>query len=153
ANVVHEFSYEPESKGVVISVSSDFVSGLGSIGGVLNAAVLRLAARRLVLLSFKESVEAIEELVTLLLSTFERMDESRRDMLRYLFGCLLLELDRTEVRHGARNPNEAAPDDRANLYKRFQDVLQSVIGSVGFSTAVAKPQPHTVESFAAKLST
>ncbi|GMO93158.1 helix-turn-helix domain-containing protein [Bradyrhizobium sp. TM239] len=153
ANVVHEFAYELDAEGVVISVSSDFIAGLPSVEGALNRAALRLATIRLVKLPTKDVLAVVKQLVSLLLVSFETPDNRRRDLLRYLMGCLLLELDRAAVQNSAHGELQHQADAQTELYRQFQGVLRSVIGSVGFASGVIKPQSHTVESLATRLST
>jgi AraC family transcriptional activator of pobA len=151
SNVVHEFSYEPDARGCVISVSPDFTSGLPSVEGALNAAMLRIAEGRLVRFPSRQVVAVVEGLVALLFASFERPDIRRRDSLRYLFGSLLLELDRIAVQSDS-DADHRNSDGNIELYRRFRDLLRSVVGSVGFSN-VGRPQPHTLESLADRLST
>jgi AraC family transcriptional regulator, transcriptional activator of pobA len=149
ANVVHEFSYEPNAKGCVISVSSDFASGLPSVEGALNTAVMRLSTHRLVRLSSRQVVDRLVELLSI---ACQSTDGRRRDTLRYLLGCLLLELDREAACQGSDGMFDRSTGGGAELYRQFQELLRLVIGSLGFSKFSLR-QPHTIESFAERLST
>lgn len=152
ANVVHEFSCRDDARGYVISVSPDFVSGLPSVEGALNAAILRLAANRIVPFPSKRVVSIVEALISLLSLSFDRAGESRRDTLRYLLSCLFLELDRLVPRHHADGERHTATNDNTELHKRFRELLRSAVGSIGFSES-GQPRPNTVEMLSRHLST
>ena len=149
ANVVHQFAYEPGATGFIISVSPDFVTGLPSADGSASSAMLRLAARRIISLPTAKSIEATRSLINLLHDNVAPMHRHRRDMLRYLFAALLLELDTPLT--GAvveDNPTTLATTD---LFRRYRDLIQVTIGAIGFAD-VSRPQAHTVEGFATRLS-
>lgn len=152
ANVVHEFVYEPDAKGCVISVSSDFASGLPSVEGALNTALLRLASHRVVQLPTEATVASVQGLVSLIAANFGRSNPYRRDVLRYLFGSLLLEMDAVTLQAQPDAAGIRAEGANAELFRNFRSLLSSVVGAVGFSDD-KRPQPHTVEVFAERLST
>jgi AraC family transcriptional activator of pobA len=150
ANVVHQFAYEPGSTGFVISVSSDFAAGLPSVEGAANTALLRLTTQRIVSLPSEKAVATTRSLIELLVDKAACVHRYRRDTLRYLFGALLLELDAAFAdapdEDNARTPS-AAPD----LFRRYRDLVLATIGAIGFAD-VHRQQAHTVEAFAAQLS-
>jgi AraC family transcriptional activator of pobA len=152
ANVVHEFVYEPDAKGFVISVSSDFATGLPSVEGALNTALLRLSSHRVVLFPPDAAATSLQSLVNQIAANFERAHRYRRDVLRYLFACLLLEIDGVVLRAQPDALGLRPEGVAAELFQRFKDLLRSVIGAVGFSEN-EQPRAHTVEIFAERLST
>src|SRR6266851_5932476 len=46
ANVVHQLTYSSAARGVLVSVSSDFLAGLPSLKGSASTAMIRLADKR-----------------------------------------------------------------------------------------------------------
>jgi AraC family transcriptional activator of pobA len=150
ANVVHQFAYEPGATGFIISVSPDFVAGLPSADGAANLAMLRLAARRIIRLPTAKSVEATRSLINLLHDNVTPMHRHRRDMLRYLFAALLLELD-SALTSGSGEDSPSTSVGATNLFRRYRDLIQVTIGAIGFADQ-GRPQAHTVEGFATRLS-
>jgi AraC family transcriptional activator of pobA len=149
ANVVHQFSYEPGATGFVISVSSDFTAGLPSSEGATSAAMLRLATRRIISLPSAKSIAATRSLIDLLHENVAPAHRYRRDMLRYLFAALLLELDSSF----SKAPGEDNPPTSigaSDLFRRYRDLIQETIGAIGLAE-VSRPQAHTVETFATRL--
>jgi AraC family transcriptional regulator, transcriptional activator of pobA len=151
ANVVHQFIYSPGALGSVLSFSPDFATGLSSVEGATNAAALRLASARVVLLKSQPQISAMQGLVDLLTETSSSVHRNRRDELRYLFSCVLLELDAAVADHPDSNGVQAASTD-ADLFRRYRDLIHGTIGAIGFSDD-SKPDTHTVETFAMRLST
>jgi len=122
ANVVHKFTYQPDSIGYVISVSSDFVAGLMLDDGPIKASVSKLTALRLLTLHDEASAERLLKLVSLIAETFAADRGRARETLRYLFGACLLEL------HALIAPVPAADEDEAcysadthDLFSRFRE--------------------------------
>lgn len=153
ANVVHQFTYEPGSVGYVISVSSDFVAGLTLDNGPVRSALARLTALRLIELRDNATAERLRRLVALVAETFAANHGRSRETVRYLFGACLLELNAAIVsaspidEHAARSTAVTA-----DLFNRFRECLETELELTGRS---GRPPdtPHTVESFAARLST
>jgi AraC family transcriptional activator of pobA len=148
ANVVHQFAYQPGSKGVVISVSSDFVAGLSSAEEGAVTAMLRLGAQRVFALTKKDAVAATHDLVKLMLDKFASRHPNR-DILRYMFGVLLLELV-TLIE--APSNGSLRTVSAVELFRQYRDLIQATIGAIGFNES-PQTQSHTVEAFAARLST
>src|SRR5882672_446105 len=99
ANVVHQFIYLPGATGSILSFSPDFATGLSSAEGATNAAMLRLASARVIRLQSDAQYCAMQGLVGLLSEKFSSSHRNRRDMLRYLFNSVLLELDASVADH------------------------------------------------------
>jgi AraC family transcriptional regulator, transcriptional activator of pobA len=149
ANVVHQFFYQPGAMGVVISASSDFIAGLSSAEQAAITTMLRLGTQRVVNLRADETITAMQSLVDLTLDKFASRHSHRCDIVRYLFGGLLLEL--------AAALNVPAHGDvrtlnAVDLFRQYRDLIQATIGSIGFSGEPRSPS-NTVESFASRLST
>jgi AraC family transcriptional activator of pobA len=153
ANVVHQFTYEPGSVGYVISVSSDFVAGLTLDNGPVKSALARLSALRLIKLRDDATAERLRKLISLVAETFTADYGRSRETVRHLFGAFLLELNGMVA--------SAAPIDHhtarstagtADLFNRFRECLETELELTGRS---GRPPDtaHTVESFAARLST
>jgi AraC family transcriptional activator of pobA len=149
ANVVHQFFYQLDATGAVISVSSDFVAGLSSAEQSAITTMLRLGTQRIVNFRAEETTRAAQGLIDLTLEKFASRHRHRCDIVRYLFGGLLLEL-------GAALEVPSYWDARAlnaiDLFRRYRDLIQETIGAIGFSDDPRSPS-HTVESFASRLST
>ena len=153
ANVVHQFTYEPDSIGYVISVSSDFVVGLTLDDGPMKSALARLTAQRLIELHDDATTARLRKLVLLIAETFASDREWRRETVRYLFGACLLELNAAIATappvdsHAARSTAGTA-----DLFNRFRDCLETELELTGRS---GRPPdgPYTVESLATRLST
>jgi AraC family transcriptional activator of pobA len=149
ANVVHQFAYQPRATGVVISASSDFIAGLSSAEQAAITTMLRLGTQRIVNLRTDETITSMQGLIDLTLEKFASRHTHRCDIVRYLFGGLLLEL-------GAALNVPARGDVRTlnavDLFRQYRDLIQATIGSIGFSTD-PRSLPNTVESFAGRLST
>jgi AraC family transcriptional regulator, transcriptional activator of pobA len=151
ANVVHQFIYSPGATGSVLSFSSDFATGLSSVEGATNAAMLRLASARSVSLRSHEQILAMQGLMGLLTEKASSVHRNRRDVLRYLFSCVLLELDAAVADHPDSNAVEIVSSD-ADLFRRYRDLIHGTIGTIGFCDD-SKPETHTVETFTMRLST
>jgi AraC family transcriptional activator of pobA len=151
-NVVHEFTYEPDAKGFVISVSSDFASGLPSVEGALSTALLRLSSNRVVLFPSDSATSCVQNLVNQIALSFERSHRYRRDVLLYLFGCLVLEIDGVVLQTPPDATDFRSENASTELFRNFKNLLRSAIEAVGFSEE-QRPQMHTVEAFAERLST
>lgn len=153
ANVVHQFTYEPGSVGYVISVSSDFVAGLTLDNSPVKSALARLAALRLTMLRDDATAERLRKLISLIAETFAADYGRSRETVRYLFGAFLLELNEM-VASAAPIDNHAVRSTAgtADLFNRFRECLETELELTGRS---GRPPdtPHTVESFAARLST
>ena len=148
-NVVHQFFYQLDAAGVVISVSSDFVAGLSSAEQSAITTMLRLGAQRVINFRAEETTTAAQGLIDLTLDKFASRHPHRCDIVRYLFGGLLLEL-------GAALEVPSHWDVRTvnaiDLFRQYRDLIQETIGAIGFSDD-PRPPSHTVESFASRLST
>jgi AraC family transcriptional regulator, transcriptional activator of pobA len=149
ANVVHQFSYEPGSGGFVISVSSDFVGGFSSAEEGAITAMLRLSAQRVVKLKSDNVIATTQDFITLMLRKFASRHSNRSDMLRCLLEGLLLELGAAIDSPSNGSLRHVSAVD---LFRQYRNLIQSTIGAIGFSES-PQPQPHTVESFASRLST
>jgi AraC family transcriptional activator of pobA len=148
ANVVHKFTYEPGAAGVVISVSPDFSVGLPSVESAVSTAMLRLATRRIITVPL-ESMLTTRSLVKLLHHRSASLHRYRRDMLRYLFSALLLELDATSSAEAQGGADTSIGE--TDLFKRYRDLIVVTIGVLGFADTNS-PRVYTVETFAARLS-
>ena len=97
----------------------------------------------------KRRPQARKVLIDLTLDKFASRHPHRCDIVRYLFGGLLLEL-------GAALEMPSHWDVRTvnaiDLFRQFRDLIQETIGAIGFSDDPRSPS-HTVESFASRLST
>lgn len=151
ANVVHQFIYSPGAIGSVLSFSSDFATGLSSVEGATNAAMLRLASARSISLKSHEQIFAMQGMLDLLTEKASSVHRNRRDVLRYLFGCVLLELDAAVSNHPGSDGIKVTSSD-ADLFRRYRDLIHRTIGAIGFSDDI-KPETHTVETFTMRLST
>jgi AraC family transcriptional activator of pobA len=151
ANVVHQFVYSPGATGSALSFSADFTTGLSSVEGATNAAVLRLTSDRIIIPQSQAQIAALQGLVDLLTEKVASVHRNRRDVLRYLFSCILLELDAAVADRGGGDGARAASND-ADLFRRYRDIIHGTIGIIGVSDD-SKPEAHTVETFAMRLST
>jgi len=151
ANVVHQFSYSPETTGAVLSFSPDFTTGLSFVEGATNAAMLRLARARVIPLQPQAQILAMQGLVDLLIEKASSAHRNRRAALRYLFSCVLLELDASVVDHLDGTSVQVASID-ADLFRRYRDLIHGMVGAIGFSDD-SRPEAYTVEAFAMRLST
>jgi len=151
ANVVHQFTYSPETTGSVLSFSPDFTTGISSVEGATNAAMLRLASARIISLQSQAQILAMQCLVDLLTEKVSSVHRNRRAALRYLFSCVLLELDASVADHPDSRDVQVVSTD-ADLFRRYRDLIQGMVGAIGFS-GDSKPEAHTVEAFAMRLST
>jgi AraC family transcriptional activator of pobA len=151
ANVVHQFTYSPGATGSVLSFSPDFATGPSSVEGATTAAMLRLSVARAIPLQLHAQIKAVQGFVNLIDEKFSSADRNRRDVLRYLFYCFLLELDAAVPDHSSGDRARAASSD-ADLFRRYRDLIHGTIGAIGFSDG-RKPETHTVEAFAIRLST
>jgi AraC family transcriptional regulator, transcriptional activator of pobA len=151
ANVVHQFTYSPGATGSILSFSPDFATGLSSVEGATTAAVLRLSIARAVPFQSHTQITAVQSLVDLIVDKFSSAHRNRRDVLRHLFYCFLLELDAAVADHCGGDVARAASGD-ADLFRRYRDLINGTIGAIGFSDG-SKPEAHTVETFAMRLST
>jgi AraC family transcriptional regulator, transcriptional activator of pobA len=149
ANVVHQFFYQLDVTGVVISVSSDFVAGLSSAEQSAITTMLRLGTQRIIKFRAEETTAAAQGLIDLTLDKFASRHPHRCDIVRYLFGGLLLEL-------GAALDVPSHWDTRTvnaiDIFRQYRDLIQETIGAIGFSDD-PRPPSNTVESFASRLST
>jgi AraC family transcriptional regulator, transcriptional activator of pobA len=152
ANVVHHLSYSPGARGVLVSVSPDFVAGLPSLKGSASTAMIRLANRRVVALRSDTQVTTIRHLVDLLLEKDETHHHYRLDALRYLFGALLLEFDRALENETGGQPRTRIAADDAALFRKFRDLVQCIICAVGFTSDNPPDRLCTVEGFSRQLS-
>lgn len=153
AEVVHQFQYRRDSRGFVVSVSSDFTDSLAFDDSAIKAAMLNLARARQVSLVPRGAVAALERLAKLMADCFGSRHAHRRDMIRYLFGAFILELNAAFAASPATGAGAAASKFNAvDLFQRFSAQVEAGIGRLGLS---GKPPewPHTVEEFAARLST
>jgi AraC-like DNA-binding protein/mannose-6-phosphate isomerase-like protein (cupin superfamily) len=149
ANVIHRFFYRSDVRGVVISVSSDFVAGLSSAEHGAVTTMLRLGACRVIRFRTQDTIDAAQGLIDLTLDKFASRHPHRCDIVRYLFGGLLLELAAAvEV----PSHDDARTMNAVDLFRRFNDLVQETIGTIGFG-ADARPPSCTVESFAHRVST
>src|SRR5882724_7645317 len=144
ANVVHQFIYAPGTTGSVISFSPDFATGLSSVEGATNAAMLRLASERVIPLLSHAQSSAMQGLVDLLSEKFSSGHRNRRDLLRYLFSCILLEIDAAVAEHPDSKGLPVVSGD-AGLFRRYRDLIQQTVGTIGFSDD-SKAETHTVET-------
>ena len=151
ANVAHQFTYSPGAIGSVLSFSPDFAMGLSSVEGATNAAALRLARARVILLKSQAHISAMQSLVDLLTEKVSSVHRNRRDELRYLFSCVLLELDEAIADQPDSNGVQSVSTN-ADLFRRYRDIIHRTLGAIGFSDD-SKPVTHTVEAFATRLST
>jgi AraC family transcriptional regulator, transcriptional activator of pobA len=149
ANVVHQFFYGPGAEGVIISVSSDFIAGASSAEQAAITTMLRLGTQRVVKFKSEETIAATRGFVDLTLNRFSSRHPHRCDIVRYMFGGMLLELAAAlEVpSHG-----DARTVNAIDLFRQYRDLIQETIGSIGFSED-PRPLSGTVESFAGRLST
>jgi AraC family transcriptional regulator, transcriptional activator of pobA len=146
ANVVHQFVYEDDAKGVIISASSDFIAGLSSAEQAAITTMFRLANQRIIPIIAKETVASIIEVM---LERFTSRHAYRCDIVRYLFGGLLLELGAAldvPSDGGVRAVNAI------DLFRQYRDLIQATIGVIGF-TDDSSLSANTVEFFAERLST
>jgi AraC family transcriptional activator of pobA len=151
ANVVHQFTYSPGAAGSVLSFSPDFATGLSSVEGATTAAMLRLSVARAIPFQSHSQTAVMQSLAEIISVKFSSTHRSRRDVLRYLFYCFLLELDAAVADHSGGDSARAASID-ADLFRRYRDLIHGTIGVIGFSDG-NKPDAHTVETFAMRLST
>jgi AraC family transcriptional activator of pobA len=152
ANVVHRLTYSPGAAGVLVSVSSDFLAGLPSLKGSASTAMIRLANRRIVALPSDTQVSTIRHLVNLLLEKNGAHHHYRLDVLRYLFGALVLEFDGALENENGGQPRIRIAADDAGLYRKFRDLVQATIGAVGFTSDSPPGRLCTVEGFSRQLS-
>jgi len=151
ANVVHQFRYTSNTRGFVVSASSDFIAGLPSSHGAATNAVMRLATHRIVALPKETAAKAVSQVADLLREKQKSGHRYRFDVMRYLFGVLLLEIDGAiEVTRG-KTP-AVVLEDEADLFRRFRNLLQETIGGVGIAPDVPTAAACTVEAFAKQLS-
>jgi AraC family transcriptional regulator, transcriptional activator of pobA len=146
ANVVHRFAYDDDAEGVNISASSDFIAGLSSAEQAAITTMFRLSYQRIIPIVAKESVASI---VGVMLDRFASRHAFRCDIMRYLFGGLLLELGAAldvPSDGGVRAVNTI------DLFRRYRDLIQATIGIIGF-THDSSLSANTVEFFAEHLST
>lgn len=149
ANVVHRFAYWQDADGVIVSVSSDFVAGLSSAEQNAITTMLRLGVRRVVRFRSAESTRAAQGLIDLTLDKFASRHPHRCDIVRYLFGGLLLELAAAVDVPSHGDPRTV---NALDLFRRFNDLVQETIGAIGFG-AELRSRSNTVKSFACRLST
>jgi len=151
ANVVHQFIFSPGATGSVLSFSPDLTAGLSSVEGATNAAMLRLASARVVSLRSRTQILVMQGLVDLLTKKASSANSDRRAALRYLFSCVLLELDAAIADHRGNDGVQVASAD-ADLFRRYRDLIHRTVGTIGLSDD-SKPDTRTVEAFAMRLST
>ena len=91
--------------------------------------MLRLGTQRIVNLRTDETITSMQGLIDLTLEKFASRHTHRCDIVRYLFGGLLLEL-------GAALNVPARGDVRTlnavDLFRQYRDLIQATIGSIGF---------------------
>ena len=149
ANVVHQFFYQADAAGVVISVSSDFVSGLSSAEQAAVTTMLRLGTQRAIKFNSEATTAGARGFIDLMLGKFASHHPHRCDIVRFLFGGLLLELgaELDVPSHGDMRTVNAI-----DLLRQYRDLIQRTIGAIGFGSE-PRPSSNTVESFAERLST
>jgi len=113
--------------------------------------MLRLASARAISLQSQAQIVALLVLVDLPTEKASSAHRNRRAALRYLFSCVLLELDASVANHPDRSNLLVASTD-ADLFRRYRDLIHGMVGSIGFSDD-SKPEAYTVEAFAMRLST
>ena len=150
ANVVHRFTYEPDSAGFAISMSPDYLAGLSLDDGSIRAAILRLTTERLVPLS-DDGVEHLRKLVGLIAETFTQGRGNGRDMIRHLFGACLLGIDAAAAPAGIGQQSRSTAN-APELFDRFRKCLETDLELAGRS-GNPPDAPLTVDSFASRLST
>jgi AraC family transcriptional activator of pobA len=153
ANAVHQFTYEPDSVGYVISMSPDFLAGLTLEDGSIKAALLRLTTQRLVTLNDDVGGENLRKLVALIAESFGTSRGNGREMLRHLFGACLLGIDAATAQASAGLEQEnRSTANAAELFDRFRGCLETDLEIAGRS-GNPPAAPLTVDSFASRLST
>ena len=130
ANVVHQFSYGPDATGVVISVSSDFVAGLSSAEQSAITTMLRLGNQRVIKFRTDETTAAARALIDLTLEKFASRHPHRCDIVRYLFGGLLLEL---AAALDVPSHWDTRTVNAIDIFRQYRDLIQETIGAIGFS--------------------
>jgi AraC family transcriptional activator of pobA len=149
AKVVHQFEYSPGSSGFVITISSDFSSGLPSIDRAPSPGVLRLARNRVVTLRSEAQIANLKNLLDLCAGNMRLAHRHQRDVLRLLVGALMLEFDAAiEEPRSSRGASAGTGD--AELFRRFNELVQSTLTTAGVD-AKKRPRELTVETFAAQL--
>ena len=141
ANVVHQFSYGPDATGVVISVSSDFVAGLSSAEQSAITTMLRLGTQRVIKFRTDETTAAARALIDLTLEKFASRHPHRCDIVRYLFGGLLLEL---AAALDVPSHWDTRTVNAIDIFRQYRDLIQETIGAIGFSDD-PPPASNTVE--------
>jgi AraC family transcriptional activator of pobA len=149
AKVVHQFEYSPGSTGFVITISSDFSSGLPSINGSPSLAILRLARNRIATVQSEAQIANLKSLLDLCARNMRLARRHQRDVLRLLVSALILEFDAAiEEPRSSRRASAGAGD--ADLFRRFNELLQSTLASAG-ADAKKRHRELTLETFATQL--
>jgi AraC family transcriptional regulator, transcriptional activator of pobA len=144
AKVVHQFHYSPGSLGFVITISSDFSSGLPSVESASSPGFLPLIRNRVVTLRSDVQIANLNNLLDLLSRVARSTHRHRREELRLLVSALLLEFDSvTEEQNGPRTVHAATAE--AELVRCFNELLQSAINAADLNRTL------TIEMFAAQL--
>lgn len=153
ANVVHEFVYEPESAGYVVSVSPDFLASLSLGDDGVQSVLSRLSAQRSVHWRDSAQILRLQNLVSHIAEVFSSKHERGQDIIRYLFGAFICEMDSQmqaplEQASPALRPSVATAD----LFSRFRECVTTEL-ELASRTARPTATPHTVEFFSTQLMT
>lgn len=149
AKVVHQFHYSPGSSGFIITISSDFLSGLPSIDGAPGPSLPRLVQHRVIVLRSEIQIANSKSLLDILSRTATSANRHQRDMLRLLVSALILEFDLAIEEPSSPRCVSAATAD-AELFRRFNELVQSIVNVAGLNNE-KRACALTVETFAARL--
>jgi AraC family transcriptional activator of pobA len=149
AKVVHQFHYSPGASGFVVTISSDFSSGLPSIDGAPSPSFLRLVRNRVATLRSEAQIANLKNLLDLCARNAGLARRHQRDALRLLVSNLILEFDAAMEEPESSMYNSAGAAD-AEVFRRFNELVQSAL-TVTNLDAQKRPRELTVETFAAQL--
>lgn len=152
AGMVHQFSYEPDAEGVVISVSPDFADGLAAIDSAARASYARLTAVRTIAVADARAMQAVRQQCEQLCHHVAAYHPHRRDLLRHTFAALLLELDPFACGPPVAQAQMRCDPTAIDLFERYQELMRREIGRLGVVDE-SQPAMPTVERFAADLAT
>jgi AraC family transcriptional regulator, transcriptional activator of pobA len=149
AKVVHQFHYSPGSSGFVITISSDFSSGLPSLNGAPSPSFLRLVRNRVATLRAEAQIANLKNVLDLCVRNSRLGRRHQRDILRLLVSALVLEFD-SAIEEPSSSRNAAAGATDADVFSRFNELLQSALAVTSLN-AQKRPRELTVETFATQL--
>lgn len=149
ADVVHHFAYQPNSNGVVISVSPDFAFGLPDEENAARSALLRLASWRLAVMN-SSSGRRVKLLADMLFERSTYPAGNRREVVRHMFAALVLEINSC-LGHDQTEPAAVSSSaGAATLFHRYLGLVKKEIAAIGYAVG---EKAVTVEQFAERLST